>query len=385
MIKMYTAYTLEIDDVEAAVQEILDQLDLEHNLLQNAVGMITCYSEFVEMGVVAALCEKLPFDVVGCTTLGNTVSGKHSQLMLGLSLLTSTDIEFAVSLSKPLASDCEQTLNEGYAAARAKLGCDPKMMFSFLPLLHDVGGDKITGVLDDIAGGIPNFGTIAVDHTPDYHTARVLYGGESYADRLAMLLIGGDIDPIFLTKSMSPEKVLDLKAVITASNGNVLMEVNNIPIVKYMEALGLAKDNQIEGANTLPFMVDFGDGTPPLSRAIFATTPEGYAVCGGDMPVNATLYVGAIDYADVLLTTEAELREVLATNKRSGLVMFGCVGRYLGLGLDSDAELELIQRMMTGELPYMFAYSGGEVCPVHGEGGKLFNRFHNETIIACAF
>ena len=56
MITTLTAFTHEIDDAAEATAEILAQLDLEHNLKQNSVGILTCYSEFVESGVVQNLC-----------------------------------------------------------------------------------------------------------------------------------------------------------------------------------------------------------------------------------------------------------------------------------------------------------------------------------------
>ena len=52
MIKMFSAFTEEIDDVDAAISEILSQLDLEHSLMQNSIGILHCYHEFIDSGVV---------------------------------------------------------------------------------------------------------------------------------------------------------------------------------------------------------------------------------------------------------------------------------------------------------------------------------------------
>jgi len=60
------------------------------------------------------------------------------------------------------------------------------------------------------------------------------------------------------------------------------------------------------------------------------------------------------------------------------------------LAPDQESELRLIYETLTGnaggnfaELPYMMGYSGGEICPMPGPDGKLYNRFHNYTF--CAF
>ena len=48
MIKTLTAQTHEIDDVELAVSEILEQLNVGEKLLKNTVGILTCYTEFID-------------------------------------------------------------------------------------------------------------------------------------------------------------------------------------------------------------------------------------------------------------------------------------------------------------------------------------------------
>jgi hypothetical protein len=35
-------------------------------------------------------------------------------------------------------------------------------------------------------------------------------------------------------------------------------------------------------------------------------------------------------------------------------------------------------------VPFLFAYAGGEICPLYTQNGRLVNRFHNMTAIGCA-
>ena len=65
MIKTLIAYTTEVDDEDDAVAEILEQLDMGSNLLKHAVGIMTCHLDFMEGGIVKALCKALPFEVAG--------------------------------------------------------------------------------------------------------------------------------------------------------------------------------------------------------------------------------------------------------------------------------------------------------------------------------
>jgi hypothetical protein len=390
MIRTLTAYTNEIDDAEAAVSEILGQLALEEHLLGNTVGLLTCYSDFVESEAVKAVCRALPFEVVGSTTLGNLVpgSGDGDTMLLTLMVLTSDDVSFSVGLTAPLPSEDETPLSEAYADAKAKLAGEPALMISFAPLLQNVGGDFYANAFTKITGGVPNFGMIAVDNNSDYHQACVIHNGEAYSGRYAFVLLAGSVRPRFFMCSVSPEKIFQTKGIVTASRGNQLQTVNNMPIVSYLETLGLAKneDGTIVGINSFPFIVDYNDGTEPVVRAVFALTPEGYAVCGGDIPVNAILTVGSFDAESVVSTTAATILSAFASEKPDCALMFSCVGRYFALGYNTTDEIDRVRALMKEfAVPYQFTYSGGELCPVHSQNDDpaLTNRNHNDTFVMC--
>lgn len=383
MIRLLTAQTFEIDDVEIAVNEMLDGLCLTKNLLKYSAGLVSCYAEFIESGVLAALCEKLPFDVVGCTTLGNADPDGLGHMMFSIAVLTSDDVQFTCALSESLMGDIASPLSGIYDSIKSPSLGNPSMIFAYLPLLKHIGGDQIIDMMNDITGGIPVFGTVAVDHTSDYHLAQTFLNGTVSRDQMAVMALTGNVSPKFHIASISDENIIRQKAIITASNGNILMEVNNMPIAKYMESLGLAKDGKFIGENSVPFMVDLEDGTPAVARAIFAQTPEGYAVCGAGMPVNATLYVGAIDYADVLRTSAQLVKDVLNENAGHPLIMFSCISRNFALGVDTLAEMETVKSAIPDSAAFQFTYSGGEICPVYDKNNNISNRFHNDTLVIC--
>jgi hypothetical protein len=384
-LKALTAYTDEIDDVEAAVSEILRQLNKEE-LLANSVGLLTCYSDFVESGVVKALCDVLPFEVVGATTLGNSVPGSTGMMSLALMVLTSDDISFAVGLTEAFSSEDKELLRVEYQAALAKIGLQPSLMLSFAPLLVNAGGDFYVNTLSEISAGIPNFGMISVDHNIDYRESQVICNGEAYRDRYAFALLAGDVNPQFFMGSISPEKIFREQGVVTASNGNQLQTVNDRPVADYLKQIGIASDK--EGTIVaFPFIVDYNDGTMPIVRAIFAQTPEGYAVCGGDIPVGSTLSVAPMDAEEVIATTSESLSSALTLRDVNCILMFSCVGRYFALGYDPMREIKKIQELMEGTgIPYQFAYSGTELCPVYERkrhDNSVTNRSHNNTIVIC--
>jgi small ligand-binding sensory domain FIST len=240
----------------------------------------------------------------------------------------------------------------------------------------------------DITGGVPNFGMISVDHNTDYHESRVICNGEAFADRYAFILVSGETEPRFFMGSISAEKIFQEKGVVTGSAGNQLQTVNGRPVVDYLQTIGLDKkdDGTIIGINSFPLIVDYNDGTTPVVRAVFAQTPEGYAVCGGNIPVGATLSVGAIDAGEVISTTTDAVTAALASGKIGCLLLFSCVGRYFSLGYNPMSEIEKIRRLVdeTG-IPYHLAYCGGEICPVYTKDREksTTNRNHNDTIVIC--
>lgn len=386
MIKTLTAHTSEIDNPDAAVAEILEQLDIEKNLLKNSVGMISCYSEFIEAGIVENICKKLPFSVIGATTLESAVRGVHAQIILSITIITSDTLTFTAAVTKPLKPDTfREYIKSTYIKAAENSSQKPSMVLAFAPLLFDIAGDYIVETLDSVSGGVPIFGTLAVDHTIDYSTAGTIYNGTFNREALSMILIYGEIKPVFSIASVSDERILGQKAIITESEGNILKGVNGMSVIQYLQSIGLAPHGKNEGLNAIPFIIDFNDGTKPVTRAIYAITPDGHAVCGGVMPVNATLGIGYIDHDDVLSTTKKLIEEILKKNEKDGLFIFSCVVRNLVLGFDVLAEIGEVEKGLQDKIPFFMSYSGGEICPVYNEKGEPVNRFHNDTIVTCLF
>ncbi|MDR3225091.1 MAG: FIST C-terminal domain-containing protein [Clostridiales Family XIII bacterium] len=392
MIQSFTLFTAEIDDAGVAVPEILAQLDEKDALLKNSIGLLHCYSDFIESGVVKALSEALPFDILGATTLGTATQGSEELAELTILVLTSDDVEFVTGLSAPISEEDAGIIADACAqaaSAAGQTGEKPALMINYAPLLMNVGGDFFVKAATAATGGAPVFGTLAIDDNLDYHDSQVLYKGDAYKDRLAFLLLFGEVTPKFYLASISKEKVLRDKGVVTGASGNQLREINDVSVSDYLTSIGLTKDEDgaISGINAHPFVVDYNDGTVPVVRIMFAITPEGYAVCGGDIPVGATLLVGSIDGDDVVRATAERLDEILAGEKPNALLIFSCVGRYFSLGYNTSREADEVSSMLDGTgIPYTLSYSAGELCPAQSTEGNadLTNRFHNDTFIVCA-
>ncbi len=388
MMKTLTANTYEIDDIDSAVRDILAQLDFAANpLLSHSVGIISCYAEYIDSGLITALNDALPFDIIGATTIVCGVPQGEGDTMLSLLVLTSDDVEFATAASAPVMEEEEAPLAEMYKTAAGKLTQKPALMLSFAPLLTHVGGDYYAERMSSISGGLPNFGSYAVDHNSDYHDSKVILNGEAWADRFAILLLAGNLQPSFYIGTISDTKIFPERGAVTASKGNLLQTIDGVPAVDYLQSLGLTKneDGSITGINTFPIIVDYNDGTMPVIRAMFAATPEGAVVCGGNTPAGATLSMGSFDPDEIRGTTMGTIEKAIADRPDAVFLIFSCIGRFFALGYEGMAEMkagnELLQK---AGRPFISSYSGGELCPVYAADGTTLNRNHNNTLIICA-
>jgi hypothetical protein len=391
MVNMITAHTEEIDDIDAATAELLSQIEAKGPLKKHSMGLVSCFTDFISSGLIKELAEKLPFEMAGVTTLASADRDTMGEALLILTVLTSDELEFVAGLTGVITGEDPELLRPAYEKAAGNRQKKPAFMIGFAPLLMNVSGDFFAEAWGDITGNVPVFGTLAVDHNTDYHEAQTILNGETFRDRFVFVLVYGAIKPSFIIGGISENKVFREKGVVTASQGNQLREVNGVSVADYLTSLGLSKDENglIVGINSFPFILDYNDGAQPVIRVMFAITPEGHAVCGGKMPVGASLTVGSINAEEVVKTTGETLKIALAIGEnngnKNGVLIFSCVGRFFAQGFNPAAEMKKARDVLGDKLPFHFAYSGTELCPVYGNNGAIFNRSHNDTIVICIF
>jgi hypothetical protein len=384
MIRMFTAQTEEIDDVDLAVADILAQLNGE-SLSANSVGILFCHYEFIEFGVVKALCARLPFEVIGMTTMAVASGGLSNTFMLSLAVLSADDVSFRTAVTEPLsAGNTAAAMAAAYAAASAELPGAPAFIISLFPFLSDISSADVLKHLDSACAGVPVWGSVASGMDMSYSDARVIHKGQEYAASAALLLLYGQLEPEFFLASLPDKNIGDRRAFITESDGCVLKKVNDVPLMEYFDDVGIVmrigQDN-----TTIPLMVDYGDGSKPVAVAIYGLTTENWAVCGGEMPEGAAFFCGEIDKESVMESAGDAVAQILGLNKKNGLLLLPCVTRYIMLTPEQDEEMRLVCEKIGGNIPFVYALSGGELCPVRDRNGKWRNRHHNFTFSACLF
>lgn len=381
MFKVLHANTSEIDDPACAVKEILEQLDC-NRLEKHSIGILGCHLDYTLNGTIEMLCRKLPFDVIGTTTITTDICGDAGEDQLALIVVTGDDVYFSSSISKPLTDDADKLIADAYLEAADKLVVEPRLALFIGPSILALAADSQVEALDKASDSIPLFGTIALDYTDSIRSPRTIYNGGDFADRLPLILIGGAIKPHFYCASVPKDSYLNQEAIITLSDGNVLKEVNNMPAITYIEALGLAENGVIASVPSIPLSIDEGDGSKPSARAILTTTPEGWVVCSGTMPESATLGIGSLTIKDITSTAAEVAHAIQREPDAQGALIFSCLSRNIALGLDIWAESEIIKSIVSDDLAYLFLYSAGEIYPDITEN-RVYNKAHNYSIIAC--
>jgi len=384
MIKSYSAFTSEIDDVELAVSEILKQLDPEKNCLKSTVAVVVCYYEFATSGIIAELYKKLKFPIIGTTTTAISTNRGFGQLDFSILMITSDDVVFTAACSPSLESGLEEPFTQMYKNALSGHAENPKLIISAAPLMLNYAGDHYVAALSKISGGVPNFGTLAIDNTANYLNSYVIFNDKVGKDFYGIIAASGNIKPKFIYASFSPEYILTQTATITGAYGNILKEVDGFPIIKYMEKIGLAENGKVKDVlHSIPFILDYGGEGIPVSRVLLSWSKDGYGICGGLIPEGTKFNLGMWDKQDVLRTTVRTIENILQNENISTLILHSCLARSYALGSEILLELETVNKTVAENIPYIFGYSGGEICPVKNTANE--NCFHNNTVIACVF
>ena len=382
MIKVLTAYTYELDDSEKAVQEIISQINPQNSLLKNSVALLFCHIKFIEMGVMEKICKSMHFPVVGCTSLNFAVPGAEGDIVLTLTVLTSDDTEFAAGVCDPLTlENVDNNVNTLYQKTASALSGSPAIAFAFPPTMFQLTIDVFTEALDKACGGIPVFGTVALDIGAHIRSPRTIYNGEAYADRIALLLFKGPVKPRFIFRRFPEGDSIAQDAVITKADGAEIISINNIPAVSFLQELGLIQN---DFSQAIPLVIADSEGNNQEVVVVQKITDTGTLICGRHVPVGGVLNIGAITADYVLESMKALLREIKKDEDKTRFnFIISCFLRTIVLG-GPAAEIGLIQQELGHSSGgYLYINSGGELCPRFAKSGETVNQALQYAVIAC--
>ncbi|MDR3186015.1 MAG: hypothetical protein LBU04_04320 [Christensenellaceae bacterium] len=382
MIKTLSIYTGEIDDAESAIQDLLDQIP-EGSLKKNTLGIISSYAGFVETGVLKAVSQAMPFDVIGCTTNDNCISGVNENMILIISILTSDDVVFS-AFATELSSDpkeSESRLSLAYNNALSKLGGQkPAMGFVFSSVINNIIGD-IVEILNNATNELPLFGTFPVSKNCSPF-GEVVFNEIVSLSHCVVALVAGNVNPEFYINVTPKEKVYTQSAYITENDGFLVKSINGIPFRDYMLSVGFELDPQnpdcIMGYLSLAFIAE--QKSAQVALGCFSYTHDGYGTFGVHLSKGAQFSIATID-TNAIATTATETINRIDKSGERAIIVFSCLTRHLVQSYPDQEKLAIKDLLKNNQ--YLLSYSGGEICPVKQSDGKLVNKYHNFTFTVC--
>lgn len=386
MLRAYTLYTSEIDEIKLALEDIGDQL-AKVTLLKKSVAIVTCHHDFINSGIVKALAAFLPFPIIGFTSFSQMTAKGTGLFDLSINILTSDDISFSMARSMQTAAErpASEITADVYERAMAGRAEKPALIISFLPMKLPCTGDAYLRSMDEVSGGVPHFGGAAMGEDEQGEDTYVIYQGEAIPDGCALLLLHGDVAFDCYFGNFLEDMLLERTAIVTRAEGACLQELDGKPFLEYLRRNGYDGSEAAKaGLLTIPFMFHYEGETALIARTLVDITDEGYGVFLAEIPEGVVFRTASITTDQIIRASRGVIEKAVAENgKATCFLVFACVGRYISLGLDNTSELECVKAAIPEGTPYMVCYVGGEVCPAHTADG-FRNYYHNNSFIVCA-
>ena len=397
MVKVYTAFTTEIDDAEAAVRDILSQLAPDENMLGDTLGIINFYYEFVDTGVYQAIADALPFETAGCLSSYIGTCGKCGDVSLSVTMITGDDIRFSVRTvrdvssknSAQLTADITRILEDFRGMDELKV-----VMPIMIPQQH-YSIDELIATANAMRSSIHLFGTVSFNMESAAGPHYVVANGEVSDDMYVFVAMCGSFEPKFrVTSSFEFDEQFGSSAEITEADGPVLKTVNGITTVEFLKSQGMINsDNTVTGTGiwAVPAVLTYPNGTRVVRAFIGVVEGTEYIFSTGAMEAGAKILFSYLD-GDKTLASAEKLFTQISESGENGVIAFSCAARSWSLGAEFFAESQKIVDCANDyfgrngvPLNYCVTYSGGEICPLTDNEGNLINVLHSYTLATCSF
>lgn len=391
MIKSFTISITEVDDIEVAVQEYQDQI-AACPLLRNTVGIVAVHKEFLLSGVYSAVAEAAAFPIIGMTTLSLATKETVGSFLLSIMVLTSDDCHFSSGISEviPESGDVTEVTQACYHKLKTSLEGEVKLALLYAPIMRNHCPNEYVMALSAIDERVPVFGTMANENADLLFDARVFFNANEYNNKMAMVLISGDITPTFYIGSITEEDIVmpDIGE-ITASHKNMLLEINNINAIEFLQNLGfIGSEIQRRGMFSTTFLLKTKEqpntGGIAIARSMVSTYQNAVVFAGG-LQENAVISIATISKDTIMQTAQKVIQDINQNHRHKTVLFYSCLGRRYALTNEPLKELTYINESMSDGFTYLAACSGGEICPTGTIDGRAINHEHNQTLIACVF
>ena len=178
-----------------------------------------------------------------------------------------------------------------------------------------------------------------------------------------------------------------LPAIVTRSDGRRILGLDGRPAEQvYLEAIGHPRrrlsDSEFDRLAALHPLAQLELGGRVRPRHVRGRSPGGGLLCATAIPENAAVAFGEQSPHGIRSSALAASRDALAPLRggaRAALV-FDCAARRSALGIDPQAEVDVLTSALGSNPPLVGLYTRGEVARTRGASGDL-----NHAIVIVAF
>jgi hypothetical protein len=391
-----------MDDAEIAVDELVEQINEQGPLGKNSCGFVFCDVEMTHADFMTLLKERLPFDIVGCTSIANFDTKNGATILSSvLTVLTGDDVRFGTALTDAIKADnIRDELEKAYKTVTDAAGERGEILFLVPPFNDAVPLDEYVDILNELSDGTPVFGGLPSSNVADGDIL-MFADGKVYSDRAALVLISGAVKPVFSVQNFLSE-ISQQKHIVTGADKNVIRTVEDVTFVDYLRRLGMPVDDLIAQGDlavyvSTPLKVYMNSKNErdkiPVARTVKTLNlADGSGVLFGAIPENSAISIVTMKRQDIQDSCEMaihEIKEKIAAVSETGykystIICISCGGRYMVMGDDKDAEGDMLRNSVPEGMAFSGFYAYGEICPTIVENGHALNRVHNESIVICA-
>lgn len=394
--RSYQAFTDEIDDLDLAVCELAAQIE-KFELTEKTGCVLYCGSEVDSIELTKKLWEKLHLPFIGTTCLGQFTSGGYREAAICLNIFTGDDICFSGGLSGDLTSEnMAEEIKEAYRALKAKMNRQEMVIVLYIPWFPGVVYDDILDALSEASGGVPIFGGVCSDEW-QFDNCYAMFMRGAYRNRAAILLVGGNFVPKFVTSyaiNWSSENAVT----VDKASGATVYEIDGQSAVDYFASVGLefVHENVFSDCLASPMIFTYTDADGKqvkIVRNLFTVNKEEGSVTFAGRVLQGSQMTMALTSRIAIRQSIREPYEKLRAEmdkdtdyEHTGILVSSCTGRYCLTVADKNTECSALMKAVDDGLIVGGGYLNGEFCPVYNpETGKYTTLLNNETFTLMGF
>ena len=185
-------YTEEIDDLDEAVKELLEQAE-GFEFKSNTLGILFSEEDLEYEELYEILSETWDFPIIGCTGMSLLLDEQgFNQSGIEIMILSADDVKFSAGMTEELNYDnYRQEIQSCYDKLKAEHDSEIKLVLTYGGMTvekDNVAGDDLVYAVSDACGGVPVYGGTAADSF-SFNGFKVYCDGKSSAHGQALALI----------------------------------------------------------------------------------------------------------------------------------------------------------------------------------------------------